>query len=221
MPIKRNHEDWGSPFWRAAPVSVPGAKTLWDGGAAGQARGSGGQGTGPCGICHPQSFPRGSDGKESPCNAGDPGSIPGSGRCPGEGMAIHSSILLWRIPWTEQPGYSPWGHKEMDTTRWLTLHLGKALKAFLVAQTVKHLPTMPETRVRSLVRKILLRRKWQPTPVLLPGKSHGQRSLVGYSLWGHKESDTTEWLHFRELGEGKKEDARIGWALGRISLRLN
>ena len=37
---------------------------------------------------------------------------------------------------------------------------------------------------------------WQPTPVLLPGKSHGQRSLVGYSLWGHKESDTTERLHF-------------------------
>ena len=37
-------------------------------------------------------------------------------------------------------------------------------------------------------------RKWQPTPVFLPGKSHGQRSLVGYSLWGHKELDTTEWL---------------------------
>ena len=36
------------------------------------------------------------------------------------------------------------------------------------------------------------RRKWHPTPVFLPGKSHGQRSLVGYSPWGHKESDTTE-----------------------------
>ena len=36
------------------------------------------------------------------------------------------------------------------------------------------------------------RRKWQPTPVFLPGESHGQRSLVGYSPWGHKESDTTE-----------------------------
>ena len=42
------------------------------------------------------------------------------------------------------------------------------------------------------VRKILWRRKWQPTPVLLPGESHGQKSLVGYSLWGWKESDTTE-----------------------------
>ena len=42
-------------------------------------------------------------------------------------------------------------------------------------------------------------RKWQPTPVLLPGKSHGQRSLVGYSPWGHRESDTTERLHFTSL----------------------
>ena len=42
------------------------------------------------------------------------------------------------------------------------------------------------------VGKIPWRRKWQPTPALLPAESHGQRSLVGYSLWGHKESDTTE-----------------------------
>ena len=41
------------------------------------------------------------------------------------------------------------------------------------------------------VGKIPWRRKWQPTPVLLPGKSHGQRSLVGYSPWGRKESDMT------------------------------
>ena len=40
------------------------------------------------------------------------------------------------------------------------------------------------------------RRRWHPTPVLLPGKSHGQRSLVGCSPWGRKESDTAEWLHF-------------------------
>ena len=39
-------------------------------------------------------------------------------------------------------------------------------------------------------------RKWQPTPVLLPGKFHGLRSLVGYNPWGRKESDTTERLHF-------------------------
>ena len=40
------------------------------------------------------------------------------------------------------------------------------------------------------------RRRWQPTPVLLPGKSHGQRSLVGCSPWGHEELDMTERLHF-------------------------
>ena len=45
------------------------------------------------------------------------------------------------------------------------------------------------------VGKIPWRREWQPTPVLLPGKSHGQRSLVGYSPWGHKESVTTERLY--------------------------
>ena len=43
---------------------------------------------------------------------------------------------------------------------------------------------------------LLLRRQWQPTPVLLPGKSHGRRSLVGCSPWGRWGSDTTEWLHF-------------------------
>ena len=50
------------------------------------------------------------------------------------------------------------------------------------------------------------RRQWHPTPVLLPGKSHGQRSLVGCSPWGRQESDTTEQLHFHFslscIGEG-------------------
>ena len=48
------------------------------------------------------------------------------------------------------------------------------------------------------------RRQWHPTPVLLPGKSHGRRSLVGYSPWGPKESDMTEQLHFHFsfIGEG-------------------
>ena len=51
---------------------------------------------------------------------------------------------------------------------------------------------MQETEVWSLGQKILWKRKWQPTPVFLLGESHGQRSLVGYSPWGHKESDMTE-----------------------------
>ena len=42
-------------------------------------------------------------------------------------------------------------------------------------------------------------RKWQPTPVVLPGESHGQRSLVGYSPWGHKELDTTEHAHMHTM----------------------
>ena len=46
------------------------------------------------------------------------------------------------------------------------------------------------------VGKIPWRRKWQPNPVFLPGESHGRRSLVDYSQWGPKESDTTEQLHF-------------------------
>ena len=51
-------------------------------------------------------------------------------------------------------------------------------------------------RFEPWVGKIPWRRKWQSTPVLLPGKSHGQRSLVGYSPWGCKELDTIERLHF-------------------------
>ena len=46
------------------------------------------------------------------------------------------------------------------------------------------------------LKTLFWRRQWQPTPVLLPGNSHGRRSLVGCSPWGRKESDTTEWLHF-------------------------
>ena len=56
-----------------------------------------------------------------------------------------------------------------------------------VAQTVKYLPEMRKT----WAGKIPWRREWQPTPVFLPGESHGQRRLVGYSPWDHKELDTT------------------------------
>ena len=49
------------------------------------------------------------------------------------------------------------------------------------------------------VGKIPWRRKWQPTPVLLPGKSHGRKNLEGCSPWGPKESDTTEPFHFTSL----------------------
>ena len=61
-------------------------------------------------------------------------------------------------------------------------------------------------KVTYLLRDKRRRRQWHPTPVLLPGKSHGQRSLVGCSPWGRWESDTTERLHFHFslscIGEG-------------------
>ena len=68
----------------------------------------------------------------------------------------------------------------------------------LVAQMVKRLPIMQETQVQynPWAGKTSWRRKRQPTPIFLPAKSHGWRSLVGYHPWGRRESDTTEQLHF-------------------------
>ena len=60
-------------------------------------------------------LPSNSDGKESACNAGDYGLIPGSGGSPGKENGTHSSILAWRMPWTEESGgYSPWNYKELE-----------------------------------------------------------------------------------------------------------
>ena len=56
------------------------------------------------GIMVIKDFPGGLDSKEPACNARDLGLIPGSGRSLGEGMATHSSILAWKIPWTEKSG---------------------------------------------------------------------------------------------------------------------
>ena len=76
---------------------------------------------------------------------------------------------------------------------------------------------IPSSRIESSNGRVLFRKalhlhvfrdlwQWHPTPILLPGKSHGWRSLVGCSPWGHEESDTTEWLHFHFslscIGEG-------------------
>ena len=58
----------------------------------------------------------------------------------------------------------------------------------------KNLPAKQETQIDPWVGNIPWRKKWQPTPVFLPGKSHGQRSLTGYSPWSCKEVDTTERL---------------------------
>ena len=73
---------------------------------------------------------------------------------------------------------------------------------------IANVMNMSLSKLRDLVmdREGWQRRHWQPTPVLLPGKSHGRRSLLGCSPWGRKESDTTERLHFHFslscIGEG-------------------
>ena len=69
-----------------------------------------------------------------------------------------------------------------------------------MAQTVKRLSAMRETRVQSLGRENPLEKETAAhSSTIVHGKSHGQRSLVGYSPWGRKESDTTERLHFLSL----------------------
>ena len=117
-----------------------------------------------------------------------------------EGMATHFSILAWRIP---------------RTAWWATVHrvqrvrhnwsdlaaVAPALVLFWAPQVIQwlriHLQCRRCRRHRfdPWVGKIPWRRKWQPTPVFLPGKFPGQRSLVGYSSWGHTEPDTTEQLN--------------------------
>ena len=75
-------------------------------------------------------------------------------------------------------------------------------------QEQTHDPTYHHGPIRGKPRSAVWqrRRRWHPTPVFLPGKSHGRRSLVGCSPWGRKESDTTERLHFHFslscIGEG-------------------
>ena len=81
-------------------------------------------------------------------------------------MATHSSTLAWKIPWMEEPG-----RLQFMGLRRVGYDWASSLSLF----TFMH-----------------WRRKWQPTPVFLPGESQGQRSLVGCCLWGHMESDTTE-----------------------------
>ena len=75
-----------------------------------------------------------------------------------------------------------------------------------MAQRLKHLPGMLETWVRSLGREDPLEKEMATHSSTLAWKSHGGRSLEGYSLWGRKESDTTERLHFIAELEIKEHD---------------
>ena len=105
-------------------------------------------------------------------------------------------ILAWRIPGMGEPG----GLLSMGLHR--VRHDSSDLAAAAAAAgfpggsngnvSACNARDLGSTWVRSLVGKIPWRRKWQPTPAFLPGKSHGWRTLVGYSPWGCKEMDTTE-----------------------------
>ena len=81
-------------------------------------------------------------------------------------MAPYSSTLAWKIPWTQEPG----GPQSMGSLR-----VGQDSATSLSLFTFMH-----------------WKRKWQPTPVFLPGESQGRGSLVGCRLWGRTESDMTE-----------------------------
>ena len=98
-------------------------------------------------------------------------------------MATHSSVLAWRIPGTGESGGLPSLGSHRVGHDWSDLTAAAA---------------QPSISAR--------RKQWHPTPVLLPGKSHGWRSLVGCSPWGREESDMTERLHFHFslscIGEG-------------------
>ena len=87
----------------------------------------------------------------------------------------------------------PWEWKSDTIKMYLWFTLG--LPRWCSGKESINLPMqeIQETWVQSWVGKIPWSRKWQPTPEILPEKSHGQRSLVGYSPWGHKELDTTDW----------------------------
>ena len=80
-------------------------------------------------------FPHRSVSTESACNAGDPGSTPGSGRSPGEEMANHSSIPSWKIPWTEETGgLQAMGRKELDTAEQLSMPAHSLQKLWIFEQ---------------------------------------------------------------------------------------
>ena len=82
-----------------------------------------------------------------------------------------------------------------------------------MAQTVKNPSAVLETWVQSAMPKIPWRREWLPTPVFWPGEFREQRSLVGYSPWGQKESDTTERLSRLLLLLPRNNDTTMTWKL--------
>ena len=117
-------------------------------------------------------------------------------------MATHSSILAWRIPWTEEPGGLQSTGSQRVGHDWSDL----AAVAYLVVSFLPSVLLPGKSHGRrslvgcrhdwatslSLFTFMPWRRKWQPISGFLPGESQGPGSLVGCRLWGHTELDTTE-----------------------------
>ena len=106
-----------------------------------------------------------------------------------------SRIRLFATPWIAARQASLFITNSRSSHRLTSIESVMPFSHLILGRPLLLLPLIPPS-IRPWVRKILWRRKWQPTPVLLPGKSHGRRRVVGYSPWRLKESDTTEWLHF-------------------------
>ena len=126
-------------------------------------------------------------------------------------MATHSSILAWRIPWTEEPGgLQPMGSQRVGHDWATSLTYLEFNKYLLIITALIFLPSV--LFFSTFILKVQ-RRQWQHTPVLLPGNSHGRRSLVGCSPWDHCKSDTTERLRFHFslscIGEGDRKSTRL------------
>ena len=113
--------------------------------------------------------------------------MPSSGKPNIKPAALTSLVLAGGIFTTEPPGKPNIVYILQENCK-----IAHHLIVSLMVQTVKNLPAMRKTAVRSLNREDPLRRAWQPTPVFLPGESHEQRSLVDYSPWGGKELDMIE-----------------------------
>ena len=121
-------------------------------------------------------------------------------------MATHSSILAWTIPWTEEPGSLQFmDHTESDMTKETSqapTHRYCLPRSFSSSYTDsfpggsdrKNPPAMQETRAWFLGWEDPLEKEWPPSPVFLPGESHGQRIMVDYSPRGGKASGMIEWL---------------------------
>ena len=102
-------------------------------------------------------------------------------------------------------GYRLWGHTESDTTEVTQHSIAYTHKlGFPGGSEGKASACDAQDRFDPWVGKITWRRKWQSTPVFLPGESHGQRNLEGYSPQGRKELDTTEQLHYTAAAAAAK-----------------